>query len=89
MSEESEAGQRASGYLAYMLRLRRAWRDGLPVWLASIESPHTGERQVFAGLEELFAFLAHETGSDLIAAPVLDTGSARASGREENDQEMN
>jgi hypothetical protein len=46
-----------SDYLAYMLRLQRVWRDGQPVWLASVESPHTGKRQAFANVEALFAFL--------------------------------
>jgi hypothetical protein len=44
-------------YLAYMVRLWRIEDDDEPVWRASIESPHTGERQVFADLESLIAFL--------------------------------
>ena len=47
-------------YLAYMLRMRRVWRDGRPVWQASVESPHTGERQMFAEPEALFAFLVQK-----------------------------
>lgn len=50
-----------SDYLAYMLRLRRVWRDGRPVWLASVQSPHTGERHAFASLEALYAFLVAAT----------------------------
>ena len=50
-------------YLAYMLRL---WRvhddDGEPTWRASLESPHTAERQGFADLEALFEFLKERTG---------------------------
>jgi hypothetical protein len=49
-------------YLAYMLRL---WQTGIgegSVWRASLESPHTGERQGFASLEMLFAFLEERTG---------------------------
>lgn len=51
-------------YLAYMLRL---WEvdevgdDGKPVWWASLESPHTGERQGFVDLEALFDFLEEKT----------------------------
>jgi len=50
-----------SGYLAYMLRLRRVVRDGQPVWQASVESPHTGESHAFASLEALYAFLVAAT----------------------------
>ena len=44
-------------YQAYLLRLWRAQCQGRWQWRASLESPHTGERQVFASLEQLFAFL--------------------------------
>lgn len=50
------------GYLAYMLRLWRANDDGQPVWRASLESPHSGERHGFANLETLFVFLEEQTG---------------------------
>jgi hypothetical protein len=49
------------GYLAYLLRLWRVNDDGKPVWRASLESPHTGERHGFANLEMLFAFLEEKT----------------------------
>jgi hypothetical protein len=49
------------GYLAYLLRLWRVNDDGEPVWRASLESPHTGERHGFANLELLFAFLEEKT----------------------------
>jgi hypothetical protein len=49
------------GYLAYLLRLWRVNDDGQPVWRASLESPHTGERHGFANLEMLFAFLEEKT----------------------------
>ncbi len=48
-------------YLAYMVRLWRAEGDEGPVWRASAESPHTGERQTFAGLELLISFLKEKT----------------------------
>lgn len=44
-------------YLAYLLRLWRADTKQGPVWRASLDSPHTGERQGFADLAALFAFL--------------------------------
>jgi hypothetical protein len=48
-------------YLAYMLRLWQVSSDGEPIWRASLESPHTGERHGFANLEALFAFLEKQT----------------------------
>lgn len=57
-------------YLAYMLRLWQAGsRDGLPVWRASLENPHTGERLAFGDAESMFAFLA-----DLMADLARTTG---------------
>jgi hypothetical protein len=56
-------------YLCYLLRL---WRENDSVgahgvetalWRASLERPQVGDRQGFASLEELFAFLRNETGS--------------------------
>ncbi len=44
-------------YLAYMLRLWRVDNQGEPIWRASLESPHTGERQSFADIDKLFSFL--------------------------------
>ena len=49
-------------YLAYMLRLWQVSSDGEPIWRASLESPHTGERHGSANLEMLFAFLEEQTG---------------------------
>jgi len=48
-------------YLAYMLRLWQVSSDGEPIWRASLESPHSGERRGFANLEMLFAFLEAKT----------------------------
>ncbi len=49
-------------YLAYMVRLWRTEGDEEPVWRASVESPHTGERHTFAKVELLIAFLREKTG---------------------------
>jgi hypothetical protein len=55
-------------YLSYLLRL---WQESdgssdppgaAPVWRASLESPQSDERQGFAGLNELVAFLQEQTG---------------------------
>ena len=48
-------------YLAYMLRLWQVSSDRDPIWRASVESPHSGERRGFANLELLFAFLEEKT----------------------------
>lgn len=46
-------------YAAYLVRL---WQDsdGGP-WRASAQSAHTGDIQLFAGLDELFVFLEGQT----------------------------
>ncbi len=47
-------------YLSYLLRLWQVHSNGMPVWRASLENPHTGERQGFATLEQLFDFLSEQ-----------------------------
>ncbi len=54
MSEECDA------YQAYLLRLWRVPCQGKWQWRASLESPRTGERHVFAGPQQLFAFLSKQ-----------------------------
>ncbi len=44
-------------YMAYLLRLWQAEVRPQPVWHASLEDPHTGERRGFADLKSLWAFL--------------------------------
>ena len=46
------------GYQTYLLRLWRAHCDGTWVWRASLQSARTGERQLFASLEQVFFFLS-------------------------------
>jgi hypothetical protein len=52
-------------YQAYMLRLWRTEYKGQWQWRASLESPHTGERQSFAVLDQLFAFLRERCESQI------------------------
>ena len=47
--------------LSYLLRLYQVERNGELVWWASLENPRTGERQAFADLADLFAFLNEKT----------------------------
>jgi hypothetical protein len=51
------------GYVSYLLRLWQIRSEGELVWRASLESPHTGERQGFANLDDLFDFLQKQTGA--------------------------
>jgi hypothetical protein len=55
-------------YLSYLLRLWRVSGDGgshhiekKAVWRAYLESSRTGERKVFASLDDLFDFLREQT----------------------------
>ena len=50
-----------SGYLAYLLRLWQVGSGKESTWRASLEDAHTGERQSFASLDELFRFLCQVT----------------------------
>ena len=59
MSDEPDA------YQAYLLRLWRVPYKGKWQWRASLESPRTGERQVYASLEQLFAFLCERCDSQV------------------------
>ncbi len=59
MSDERDS------YQAYLLRLWRVPYRGKWQWRASLESPRSGERQVFAGLEKLFAFLSERCSSQV------------------------
>ena len=44
-------------YLSYLLRLWQIESKGQLVWRASLEDARTGERQGFASIEALLAFL--------------------------------
>ncbi len=63
MNDEPDA------YQTYVLRLWRARYKGRWQWRASIESPHTGERLAFAGLEQLFAYLSEQCDRQVSHTP--------------------
>jgi hypothetical protein len=65
-------------YLAYMLRMWQATSDGRMVWRASLESPHTGERQGFADLHALYEFLERRAED---SAPPADAPTPAAPSR--------
>ncbi len=47
-------------YIAYLLRVWQVEVQTKPVWHASLEDPHTGERRGFADLHSLVTFLEAE-----------------------------
>lgn len=49
-------------YHSFLLRVWLAEEGSQPQWRASLEDPHTGERQGFASLEDLCRYLKHLTG---------------------------
>ena len=56
-------------YHAYLLRLWRSEHQGQWQWHASLESPHTIERQSFTSLEQLFAFLSERCSNREASLP--------------------
>ncbi len=60
------------GYQAYLLRLWRVRSSGKWAWRATVESPHTGERQAFGDLAGLFAYLERQTSGLDLFEPVED-----------------
>lgn len=44
-------------YFSYMLRMWLSLEAQNPIWRASLENPHTGERLTFKNLDRLFTFL--------------------------------
>jgi hypothetical protein len=54
---------RRRDYVSYLLRLWRTGSGKKAVWRASLEDPLTGERQGFASLKDLVAFLEAHIGN--------------------------
>ena len=55
-------------YVSYLLRLWQAQDNGEWTWQGSLESPQTGQRWVFANLDDVLAFVraqASELSADL------------------------
>jgi hypothetical protein len=53
---------RQTRYSSYLLRLWQDNDDDRPTWRASLQSSLAGDRQVFATLDHLFAFLSRRVG---------------------------
>ena len=67
--------ERQTRYASYLLRLWQDNNDQKPVWRASLQSSLNGERQVFATLDYLFAFLSR--GLDLAGETDDDNQAGR------------
>lgn len=52
----------SSRYKAFLLRLWQVENEGKLIWYASLEDPHTSERQGFPSLDALLEFLRGEAG---------------------------
>jgi hypothetical protein len=50
-------------YVAYLLRLWQMSEEGQVGWRASLENAHTGKRQGFSSLDDMFAYVMRQTGS--------------------------
>jgi hypothetical protein len=50
-------------YIAYLVRLWQVDTHSRPIWHASLENPHTGERKGFADLQSLFLFLEEQASN--------------------------
>jgi hypothetical protein len=74
LTESEMVSSSTRGYQAYLVRLWQSNTAEGPVWRASVESPHTGERRAFASLEQLFAFVEDETGRRSTRAQLGDGG---------------
>ena len=85
MNQAHDEGRRE--YLSYLLRLWQVSEGAEPVWRASLRQAGTEEVVGFAGLEELFAFLAAQASTAAGAAtpdtapppsdPEPETGTGR------------
>jgi hypothetical protein len=62
MTVESEA---PAPRRAYLVRCWLVETEQGPVWRASVEDPHSGERYTFADLSGAFAFLGESTAASL------------------------
>lgn len=67
--------QPKSTYASYLLRLWQVQNDGHAAWIASIQSPTTGEQRRFASVSALLAFLQAEFGD--CPSPDYDGAAAR------------
>ena len=60
-AEGNHVSEDQQRYLSYLLRLWQVESKGQLVWRASLEDSRTGERQGFASIDALLAFLREQT----------------------------
>jgi hypothetical protein len=66
-------GANQKDYFAYMLRLWQECNNGVcptiegSLWRASLQSPHSNKRLMFASLDDLYHFLQIQVGLDPLA----------------------
>ena len=53
-----------TGYMSYLLRLRRSHGDRQPAWRASLESTRDRQRQDFESVDALVAYLRDRFGQN-------------------------
>ena len=54
-------------YYSFLLRLWASETNGMTTWRFSVESPETGEKQIFANLGDLLDFLDTLTASTSVS----------------------
>ncbi len=72
--------ERPVRYRSYLLRLWETGSDEKAVWRASVENPMTKQRQSFATLEALFAFLEAQIDEQADQKPDKDAGDGQVNG---------
>ena len=72
-------------YLSYLLRLWPVQENEHTTWRASLESAHTGERQGFADVEALSAFLREQTA--ILTTDLTDFGQTEFAQPVRSDEE--
>src|SRR5437868_2962496 len=75
-------------YLSYLLRL---WQEHatLRIWRASLENPQTGEREGFADMVQLFAFLEEQVADVTSRAGALPPESKEVNLAHEGEDRPN
>jgi hypothetical protein len=54
-------------YHSFLVRLWASQDNGDPTWHFSLESSETGEKRIFANLQELLAFFENLTGASWVS----------------------
>ncbi len=63
-------------YHSYLLRIWQSDERGHPIWLASLEDPHTRRIIHFKSLEELWHYIKNQAAVDKVGFPDPDLPKA-------------